>query len=52
LSTPEQIEVAELLARLARIDLATAEKLSPDPEMDDRPVASCLMRIFALEAVH
>jgi HEPN domain-containing protein len=38
LSTPEQIEVAELLARLARIDLATAEKLSPDPEMDDRPV--------------
>lgn len=33
--TPEQIEVAE---RLARIDLATAEKLAPDPEMDDRPV--------------
>jgi len=38
LPTPEQIEVAELLARLARIDLATAEKLAPDPEMDDRPV--------------
>ncbi len=36
--TPEQIEVAELLARLARIDLETAEKLAPDPEMDDRPV--------------
>ena len=36
--TPEQIEVAELLARLARIDLATTEKLAPDPEMDDRPV--------------
>jgi HEPN domain-containing protein len=38
LPTPEQIEVAELLARLARIDLKTAEKLAPDPEMDDRPV--------------
>jgi HEPN domain-containing protein len=38
LPTPEQIEVAELLARLARIDLETAEKLAPDPEMDDRPV--------------
>jgi HEPN domain-containing protein len=38
LPTPEQIEVAELLARLARIDLTTAEKLAPDPEMDDRPV--------------
>jgi HEPN domain-containing protein len=38
LPTPEQIEVAELLARLARIDLATAEKLAPDPEIDDRPV--------------
>lgn len=36
--TPEQIEVAESLARLAGIDLATAEKLAPDPEMDDRPV--------------
>lgn len=36
--TPEQIEVAESLARLAAIDLATAEKLAPDPEMDDRPV--------------
>ena len=36
--TPEQIEVAELLARLARIDLATAEKLAPDPEINDRPV--------------
>lgn len=36
--TPEQIEVAELLARLAGIDLATAEKLAPDPEIDDRPV--------------
>jgi HEPN domain-containing protein len=38
LPTPEQIEVAESLARLAGIDLATAEKLAPDPEMDDRPV--------------
>jgi HEPN domain-containing protein len=38
LPTPEQIEVAESLARLAEIDLATAEKLAPDPEMDDRPV--------------
>jgi len=38
LSTPEQIEVAELLARLARIDLATAKKLASDPEIDDRPV--------------
>lgn len=27
-----------MLARLAQIDLATAEKLAPDPEMDDRPV--------------
>lgn len=36
--TPEQIEVAESFARLAEIDLATAEKLAPDPEMDDRPV--------------
>lgn len=36
--TPEQIEVARSLARLAEIDLATAEKLAPDPEMDDRPV--------------
>jgi HEPN domain-containing protein len=38
LPTPEQIEVAESLGRLAEIDLATAEKLAPDPEMDDRPV--------------
>ena len=38
LPTPEQIEVAEGLARLAQIDLETAEKLAPDPEMDDRPV--------------
>jgi HEPN domain-containing protein len=38
LSTPEQIEVAGSLARLAAIDLATAEKLAPDPEMNDRPV--------------
>lgn len=36
--TPEQIEVAESFARLAEIDLATAEKLAPDPKMDDRPV--------------
>lgn len=36
--TPEQIEVAGSLARLAGIDLATAEKLAPDPEMDDRPI--------------
>lgn len=38
LPTPEQIEVAEGLAKLAQIDLATAEKLAPDPEIDDRPV--------------
>ena len=38
LPTPEQIEVAGSLTRLAAIDLATAEKLAPDPEMDDRPV--------------
>lgn len=38
LPTPEQIEVAEGLARLAQIDPETAEKLAPDPEMDDRPV--------------
>ncbi len=38
LPTPEQIEVAGGLARLAKIDLATAEKLAPDPEIDDRPV--------------
>jgi HEPN domain-containing protein len=38
LPTPEQVEVAGSLARLAAIDLATAEKLAPDPEMDDRPV--------------
>ncbi len=36
--TPEQIEVAGSYARLAEIDLATAEKLAVDPEMDDRPV--------------
>ena len=36
--TPEQIEVARSLARLGEIDLETAEKLAPDPEMDDRPV--------------
>src|SRR5262245_65368740 len=38
LLTPDQIEVAESFARLAAIDLAAAEKLAPDPEMDDRPV--------------
>jgi HEPN domain-containing protein len=38
LPTPEQIEVAGSFARLAAIDLATAEKLASDPEMDDRPV--------------
>lgn len=38
LPTPDQIEVAGSFARLAEIDLATAEKLAPDPEMDDRPV--------------
>lgn len=36
--TPEQIEAAGSLARLAGIDLATAEKLAPDPDLDDRPV--------------
>lgn len=38
LPTPEQIEVAEGLSRLAQIELATTEKLAPDPEIDDRPV--------------
>jgi HEPN domain-containing protein len=38
LLAPEQIEAAESFARLAEIDLATTEKLAPDPEMDDRPV--------------
>lgn len=38
LPTPEQIEVAEGLARLAQIELDTAENLAPNPEMDDRPV--------------
>lgn len=38
LPTPEQIEVAEGLGRLAQIELDTAENLAPNPEMDDRPV--------------
>jgi HEPN domain-containing protein len=36
--TPEQIEVAELLARHAKADLTVAEKIAPDPEVDDGPV--------------
>ena len=36
--TPEHIEVAESLARLAESTLRLLEKLAPDPEMDDRPV--------------
>lgn len=36
--TPEQIEVAELLARHAKGDLTVAEKIAPDPEVEDGPV--------------
>lgn len=36
--TPEQIEVAKGLVRLAQIELDTAESLAPNPEIDDRPV--------------
>jgi HEPN domain-containing protein len=60
LPTPEQIEIARSLARLAAIDLATAEKLAPDPEMDDRPVGfhaqqaveKALKVALMLEGVH
>jgi HEPN domain-containing protein len=38
LPTPEQIEVAELLARHAKGDLTVAEKIAPDPEVEDGPV--------------
>jgi HEPN domain-containing protein len=38
LPTPEQIEVAELLARHAKGDLTVAEKIAPDPEVEDSPV--------------
>lgn len=38
LPTPEQIEVAELLARHAKGDLTVAEKIAPDPEIEDAPV--------------
>ncbi len=38
MSTPEQIEVAELLARHARSDLTVAKKIAPDPEVEDGPV--------------
>lgn len=33
--TPEQVEVAELLARRAAGDLKVAQKLAPDPEIDE-----------------
>lgn len=33
--TPEQLEVAELLARRAAGDLKVAQKLAPDPEIDE-----------------
>ncbi|HEX3733995.1 MAG TPA: HEPN domain-containing protein [Solirubrobacterales bacterium] len=33
--SPEQLEVAELLARRAAGDLKVAQKLSPDPEIDE-----------------
>jgi HEPN domain-containing protein len=33
--TPEQLEVAELLARRAAGDLKVAKKLAPDPEIDE-----------------
>jgi HEPN domain-containing protein len=35
---PEQIEVAELLASKAAGDLLVAQKLAPDPEIDDDPI--------------
>jgi HEPN domain-containing protein len=35
---PEQIEVAELLARKASGDLLAAQKLAPDPETNDDPI--------------
>ena len=35
---PEQIEVAELLAGKATGDLLVAQKLAPDPEIDDDPI--------------
>lgn len=36
--TPEQFEVAELLASKAGGDLAVAQKLAPDPEINDDAV--------------
>jgi HEPN domain-containing protein len=36
--SPEALEVAELLARRAAVDLKVARKVSPDPEIDDGPV--------------
>lgn len=33
--SPEQLEVAELLSRRAAGDLKAAQKLSPDPEIDE-----------------
>lgn len=35
---PEQIEVAELLAAKAAGDLLAAQKLAPDPEINDDPI--------------
>lgn len=35
---PEQIEVAELLAGKAAGDLLAAQKLAPDPEINDDPI--------------
>lgn len=36
--SPEQLEVAELLARRAASDLQVARKLAPDPEIDEGAV--------------
>ena len=38
LPIPEQIEVAELLASKAAGDLLAAQKLAPDPEINDDPI--------------
>jgi len=36
--SPESLEVAELLARRAAVDLKVARIVSPDPEIDEGPV--------------
>jgi HEPN domain-containing protein len=38
LPSPESLEVAELLARRAAGDLKVAQKISPDPEIDESAV--------------